>query len=146
MRILLAKCFRPFETAPSDRLAMELMARIREAGHLCELVRVPETDPENLKQLMMTLEIENTDRLVCLDSPSHEIRHPCRILVQLFPLAPAKSHDAFKSDDAVVARVLLSPETGGDQAGVLESMSRVAGRDKTRSFANVGELAAHIIG
>lgn len=82
MRILLAKTFQPFLPSVSDRIALELLKEIQSAGHSCECLRIPTNDHETSVRFITTLELENTDRLVCLDEPCHHLRHPARVLVQ----------------------------------------------------------------
>lgn len=138
MRILLAKCFKPFEPGPTDLMAANLLEEIRGAGHSCELIRIPETEPENLEKLMRTLEIENTDILVSLDGPSHGIRHKTKMLVQLLP-GSAGDFDSSVGQPGVV-RILL-PVPVGNPTGA--SLSDAEG--KTRHFANTGELAQLVL-
>ena len=82
MRILLAKTFQPFLPSVSDRIALELLKEIQSAGHSCECLRIPTNDHEQSVRFITALELENTDRLVCLDEPCHHLRHPVRVLVQ----------------------------------------------------------------
>lgn len=141
MRILLVKCFRPFESTPLDKMAWELLRKIQETGNQCELVRIPETDPDNLFRLMGTLEIENTDRLVSLEAPSHGIRHPVKILAELKPGDAAKLLDSRMLDQPGVARVLLPRE------GMKQSDPPSREREGIiRLYANIEELVSLIVG
>jgi len=138
MRILLVKCFRPFESTPSDKMAFEIVRIIQETGNSCELVRIPETDQENLLRLMRTLEIENTDWLVSLDGPSHEIRHRSKILVELMPEFGSKSIDTQLLGQTGVLRVFLPMET--------MNPANLDAAKIVQRFANIEELAGLIVG
>ncbi len=81
MRILLAKTFEPFSPTEADLVVLDWIKEIQAAGHFCECLRIPLIDGEPLARLIHTLELENTDRLVCLDEPCHHLRHPAKILV-----------------------------------------------------------------
>jgi hypothetical protein len=119
-------------------MAFEIVRIIQETGNSCELVRIPETDQENLLRLMRTLEIENTDWLVSLDGPSHEIRHRSKILVELMPEFGSKSIDTQLLGQTGVLRVFLTMET-------MKPANLDAAKIVQR-FANFEELAGLFVG
>ncbi len=82
MRILLAKTIEPFLSTESDRIACDLIQAIQSAGHFCEGLRIPLIEAIALSGFIRALELENTDLLVCLDQPCHNLRHPAKVLVQ----------------------------------------------------------------
>lgn len=140
MRILLAQCFRPFESRPSDILALDLVRKIQETGHQCELVRIPETEPENLNLLMKTLEIENADCLVSLDFPSHGIRHKTKILVQLDPESGENLGDLLKLDQPSVKWIFIPMDVRHGRGPCARD-----GVGKSYEYINIEELAHWVV-